>query len=127
MKQTIRLTESSLHKIIQESVKRVLKEGFNQFSDSDFASEGNPYGLDNELEEESNLDGWYGSFNNIDVWISGDGTDNPRVKVEGFYNGNIKRFEGEEAKKILDVIKEKIKEYGNTNTALYQVLYKFVL
>ena len=46
MKKIIRLTESDLHNIVKESVKRILKEDFNQFSDGDFASEGNPYEFD---------------------------------------------------------------------------------
>jgi len=46
MKKVIRLTESDLHNIVKESVNRILKEGFNQFSDGDFASEGNPYEVD---------------------------------------------------------------------------------
>lgn len=46
MKKVIRLTESDLHNIVKESVNRILKESFNQFSDGDFASEGNPYEVD---------------------------------------------------------------------------------
>ena len=37
-KQVVRLTESQLHNIIAESVKRVLREGFETISDDDFAA-----------------------------------------------------------------------------------------
>ena len=48
MKKIIRLTESDLRRIVSNSVRRVLKEGYNQFSDGDFASEGNPYELEDD-------------------------------------------------------------------------------
>ena len=40
MKKIIRLTESDLNNIIECSVKRILKEGFDQYSDGDFVSIG---------------------------------------------------------------------------------------
>ena len=46
MKKIIRLTEGELYNIVKESVARILKEDFNQFSDEDFASTGNPNELD---------------------------------------------------------------------------------
>ena len=39
MKKIIRLTESDLRRIVSNSVRRVLKEGYNQFSDGDFAND----------------------------------------------------------------------------------------
>ena len=48
MKKILRLTESELNNIIKESVKRILREDFNQFSDDDFASDGNPYEVGND-------------------------------------------------------------------------------
>lgn len=48
MKKIIRLTESDLRRIVSNSVRRVLKEGYNQFSDGDFASDGNPYELEDD-------------------------------------------------------------------------------
>lgn len=44
MKKIIRLTESDLHRIIRNSVRRIIKEDYNQFSDGDFASE-DPYAV----------------------------------------------------------------------------------
>lgn len=41
MKQTIRLTESDLHRIVRESVKRILKESNNEFTYSDSYDLGN--------------------------------------------------------------------------------------
>lgn len=72
MKKVIRLTESDLHNIVKESVNRILKEGFNQFSDGDFASEGNPYELDeynpiSEIEHITPQD-----LRKIYVWETGD-------------------------------------------------------
>lgn len=39
MKKIIRLTEGDLRQIIENSVKRILKEDFNQYSDGDFADD----------------------------------------------------------------------------------------
>lgn len=36
MKKTVRLSESDLHRVIKESVKRILKETYNPFDDDDF-------------------------------------------------------------------------------------------
>ena len=131
MKQRVKLTESDLHRIITESVKRVLNEHYNQFDDSDFASTGNPYDLENDGENRNSLDGYYGSFNNIDVWIWNDGKEDACVKVEGFYNGNKKIFNGQEANEILDRIRKTSYEFGKQtgalNAAIYRVLYPYVL
>ena len=50
MKKIIRLTESDLHDIIKESVNRILKEGFDKYSDEDFAN-------DSEMVENFNPNG----------------------------------------------------------------------
>lgn len=44
-KRTVTLSEAQLRKVITESVKRIIKEEYDQFSDDDFASDGDPYGL----------------------------------------------------------------------------------
>ena len=48
MKKIIRLTESDLHRIIENSVRRIIRESFDQFSDGDFASTGDPYELEDD-------------------------------------------------------------------------------
>lgn len=126
MRRRVRLTESDLHRIVRNSVKRVLREGFNQFSDEDYASTGNPYGFDDE-ELENSLDGFYGSFNNIYVKISGDNTNNPTIKVESRDGKQSVNFSGEEAQEILDKIKSDVSYYGDTQQAIYQNLYNYVL
>lgn len=56
MKKIIRLTESDLRRIVSNSVRRVLKEGYNQFSDGDFASTGDPYELgDDDIDPISDI------------------------------------------------------------------------
>ena len=72
MKKVIRLTESDLHKIIMGSVKRIIKEGFDQFSDGDFASEGNPYEMDtyNPISEVEHIIPQ--DLRNVYVWETGD-------------------------------------------------------
>ena len=72
MKQIIRLTESDLHKIINESVRRILKEDFNQFSDEDFASTGNPSELDayNPISEVEHITPQ--DLRRVYVWKTGD-------------------------------------------------------
>ena len=72
MKKIIRLTESDLHKIIMGSVKRIIKEDFDQFSDGDFASEGNPYEMDtyNPISEVEHITPQ--DLRNIYVWETGD-------------------------------------------------------
>jgi hypothetical protein len=72
MKKIIRLTESDLHKIIMGSVKRIIKEDFDQFSDGDFASEGNPYEMDtyNPISEVEHITPQ--DLRNVYVWETGD-------------------------------------------------------
>ena len=56
MKKIIRLTESDLHQIIENSVRRILKEDFNQYSDGDFASTGDPYEMgDDDIDPTSDV------------------------------------------------------------------------
>ena len=72
MKKIIRLTESELRDVVKESVARILKEDFNQFSDGDFASEGNPYELDeyNPISEIENITPQ--DLRKVYVWETGD-------------------------------------------------------
>jgi len=56
MKKIIRLTESDLRQIIENSVRRILKEDFNQYSDGDFASTGDPYEMgDDDIDPISDV------------------------------------------------------------------------
>ena len=56
MKKIIRLTEGDLRQIIENSVKRILKEDFNQYSDGDFASTGDPYEMgDDDIDPISDV------------------------------------------------------------------------
>ena len=50
MNKTITLSESQLRKVITESVKKIVNETYDQFSDDDFASDGDPYGLTTNSE-----------------------------------------------------------------------------
>ena len=127
MKRITRLSESDLHRLIKKSVKRILKENFNQFSDSDYASTGNPYDFEDGGEQETSLDGSYGTFNNIYVEIDGDNTNNPRINVQTKDGKQSVDFGGEEAQEILDRIKSDISYYGETNTAIFRNLYDYVL
>lgn len=72
MKRVLRMTESDLHNIIKESVNRILKEGFNQFSDGDFASTGNPYEVDtyNPISEVEHITPQ--DLRKVYVWETGD-------------------------------------------------------
>ena len=126
MKQRIRLSEGKLHRIIKESVRRILREGFNQFDDSDFASTGDPYGLRDD-NDESNLNGFYGSFNNINVEIENDGQPNARIVISSKLGDNEVELNGEEALDVLDKVRDDADYYGNINTAIYRNMYKFVL
>lgn len=123
-----RQNESKLNRIIKESVRRILREGFNQFDDSDFASTGDPYGLrdDNDMDE-SNLNGFYGSFNNINVKIENDGKPNARIVISSKRGDNEVELNGEEALDILDKVRDDADYYGNINTAIYRNMYKFVI
>lgn len=129
MKRRIRLTESSLHRIVKESVNKILIEGYNQFSDSDFGSDGDPYGFfDDEEELEKNLNGYYGSFNHIWVKIKNDGKPNAYIMVGSNIDNQKQAFEGEEAQRILDKIRyDADNTYGTVRTAIYRNLYKYVL
>ncbi len=61
MKRTIRLTESDIARI----VRRVISEAYDQFSDGDFASDGDPYGLTINSEP-------VGEFKVKDITVGGD-------------------------------------------------------
>ena len=125
-KKTIKLNESQLHNLIKESVKKVLKENFDQFSDSDFASE-DPYtSFGERTDDETSLDGIYGSYNNIEVKIEGDNTDNPVIIVKEKYGRNQKTIQGQEAQEILAKIKQDAEEY-DTNAAIYMNLHNYVI
>jgi hypothetical protein len=100
MKQIIRLTESDLHRIVKESVVRILKEDFNQFSDGDFASTGNPYDLDADpspISEISHLTPK--DLRRLYVWETGDSyyefeatygdSVYTMVSIRGYFNGDL--------------------------------------
>lgn len=127
MKRTLRITESELRRLISKGIREAINESFNQFSDSDFGSTGNPYELEDQYTE-TILDGNYGSFNSIEVEIENDGQENPYIRVTAKDNGNTVEFEGEEAQNLLDKIKDEARNvYDSTPVAMYRNLMKFVV
>ena len=74
MKKIIRLTESDLHQIIENSVRRILKEDFNQYSDGDFASTGDPYEMgDDDIDPTSDVSHLKPEdLTKVYVWDTGD-------------------------------------------------------
>ena len=118
-KKLIRLTESDLHKIVKESVNMILKEtngGYNQFSDADFASDGDPYGFfDDEDADESellNLSGLY-KLNGRNSLVTDNGS-NSYISYGG------KRIEGLKAVDILERVKDILrakKQYEDSDKA----------
>ena len=127
MKRLVRLTEGDLHKIVKESVNRLMTEIYNQFGDGDYASEGDPYGLVDDEEPEDNLNGYYGSFNHIWVEIKNDGKPNAYIMVGSNIDKKTQAFNGEEAQRILDKIRYDAEDYNSIHTAIYRNLYKYVL
>lgn len=128
----IYLTESDLHRIINESVRRVLKE-YNQFSDGDFGGTGDPYGLTDDAEfseiDRKSLNGDFHDFNNIWVDIRGDGKPNVFIVVGSKQGDERAEFDGGKAQAMLDKIRSDAKTLydGSIFTAIYQNLYKYVL
>lgn len=129
MKHRIRLTEMDINRIVRKSVNRVLTEVYDQWADSDFAGDGDPYGLvdDDYNENDYTLDGYYGSFNNIYVKIEDDGKPSARIIVGDNNSGEEKTFIGDKAQTMLDKIRKDTDVYGNVNTSIYRNLYKYVL
>ena len=126
-KRIIKLTEQDIHRMVESSVKKILKETYNQYADSDFGSTGDPYGFfDDEEEEEDNLDGHYGSFNNIWVDIKNDGKPNAYIMVASKTKKRKQAFEGESAQTILNKIKAENQGSGALLAAIYRNLYKYV-
>ena len=74
MKKIIRLTESDLRQIIENSVRRILKEDFNQYSDGDFASTGDPYEMgDDDVDPISDVSHIKpDDLRKVYVWETGD-------------------------------------------------------
>ena len=74
MKKIIRLTESDLRQIIENSVRRILKEDFNQYSDGDFASTGDPYEMgDDDVDPISDVSHVKpDDLRKVYVWETGD-------------------------------------------------------
>ena len=74
MKKIIRLTEGDLRQIIENSVRRILKEDFSQYSDGDFASTGDPYEMGdddiNPISDVSHLKP--DDLRKVYVWETGD-------------------------------------------------------
>ena len=74
MKKIIRLTEGDLRQIIENSVRRILKEDFNQYSDGDFASTGDPYEMgDDDVDPTSDISHLRPEdLTKVYVWDTGD-------------------------------------------------------
>jgi hypothetical protein len=118
-KKLIRLTESDLHRIVKESVNRILIEtngGYNQFSDADFASDGDPYGFfDDEDADENellNLSGLY-ILNGRKSLVTDNGS-NSYISYGG------KRIEGLKAVDVLERVKDILrakKQYEDSDKA----------
>jgi hypothetical protein len=118
-KKLIRLTESDLHRIVKESVNRILIEtngGYNQFSDADFASDGDPYGFfDDEDADENellNLSGLY-MLNGRKSLVTDNGS-NSYISYGG------KRIEGLKAVDVLERVKDILrakKQYEDSDKA----------
>ena len=74
MKKIIRLTEGDLRQIIENSVRRILKEDFNQYSDGDFASTGDPYEIgDDDVDPISDVSHIKpDDLRKVYVWETGD-------------------------------------------------------
>ena len=127
-KKLIRLTESDLHRIVKESVNRILIEtngGYNQFSDADFASDGDPYGFfDDEDADENellNLSGLY-MLNGRKSLVTDNGS-NSYISYGG------KRIEGLKAVDVLERVKDILrakKQYEDSDKAktLAKVLFE---
>lgn len=102
MKRIIRLTESDLHQIVKESVTRILREDFNQFSDEDFASTGNPNELSTDdvtpISEVSHLTP--NDLRRLYVWETSDtyyefeavygDSMYTMVSIRGYFDGDVK-------------------------------------
>ena len=80
-KKLIRLAESDLHRIVNNVINEVYG-GFNQFSDGDFASDGDPYELSDIAEEDEllNLSGLYNLYGKK-AFID-DNEENPKIAFE---------------------------------------------
>jgi hypothetical protein len=127
-KKLIRLTESDIHRIVKESVNRILIEtngGYNQFSDADFASDGDPYGFfDDEDADENellNLSGLY-ILNGRKSLVTDNGS-NSYISYGG------KRIEGLKAVDVLERVKDILrakKQYEDSDKAkaLARVLFE---
>lgn len=125
-KRTIKLTEQDIHRMVESSVKKILKETYSQYTDTDFGSTGDPYGFFDDDEEENNLDGHYGSFNRIWVDIKNDGKPNAYIMVASKVKKRKQEFEGESAQTILNKIKAENQGGGTLLAAIYRNLYKYV-
>ena len=101
-KKLIRLTESDLHRIVNNVINEVYG-GFNQFSDGDFASDGDPYELSDIAEEDEllNLSGLYNLYGKK-AFID-DNEENPKIRY------GEKRIYGADALDILRKVKNGLK------------------
>ena len=124
MKKTLRLTENDLHRIVKNTVRRIISENLEQFSDNDFAGS-DPYGFGNVEEEDLDysLNGsWY--FNTMSVVINGDGTDMPEIVIDT-KDGDSVTVNGEDAQQILDRINNDVPEFGQRDS-MYRNFYQYL-
>ncbi len=101
-KQLIRLTESDLHKIIKESVNRILNE----------------WECD-ERPQEMNIDGKY-NFGNIEVIIRGTSMGIPRIEYRTAHEGN--QAQGLWGQKFMEVFKNFYQQTQDKEKSIQQAV-----
>lgn len=135
MRRKVRLTEGDLHRIIKESVRKALteadwntyggKQPYNQYSDDDFSSSGDPYGFGNDDFNDYSLDGYYGTYNNIGILIENDGKPNVQITIEVKKNKKTIKIRGDEAQLVIYMARKDAEYYGSINTSLYRHLLAY--
>ena len=95
-KRVIRITESGLRKIVSDTAAYVLAESYNQFSDTDFASE-DPYASNDwfDTDEPGSLDGRW-TFNGAYVDVD-DSEDGVKFRIKPRNGGEPFEVIGEDA------------------------------
>ena len=100
-----------------------LREGYNQFSDDDFAGEGNPYELVDDSPEKHGIDGDY-FFNLCDVEIKGSDTPTPTIRVTDKKTNKTVVLNNQQ---VIDDIEKGKDLYDDLRIAVYRAIYKWVI